>query len=79
MKKLMLLALMSTFAMSGFFTNEAELQAAESNENARLCKIFTEKVEDYESTMRNDELAAATLESYKQRMSTYCSNSSERS
>lgn len=75
----MLLALMSTFAMSGFFTNEAELQAAESNENARLCKIFTEKVEDYESTMRNDELAAATLESYKQRMSTYCSNSSERS
>ena len=66
---------MSTFAMSGF-TNEAELKAAESNENARLCKMFTEKAQNYESTMRNDELAAATLESYKQRMSTYCSKSS---
>ena len=45
MKKLILLALMSTFAMSGF-TNEAELKAAESNENARLCKMFTEKAEN---------------------------------
>jgi len=79
MKKLILLALMSTFAMSGFFTNEAEVKAAESNENARLCQMFTEKAEDYEATMRNDELAAATLESYKQRMSTYCSKSSLKS
>lgn len=78
MKKLIVLALMSTFAMSGF-TNEAELKSVESNENARLCKMFTEKVENYESTMRNDELAAATLESYKQRMSTFCSTSSVKS
>jgi len=79
MKKLILLALLSTFAMSGFFTNEAEVKTAESNENARLCEMFTAKAEDYQATMRNDELAAATLESYKQRMSTYCSKSSERS
>ena len=79
MKNFILLALISTIAMSGFFTNEAELQAAESNENARLCKMFTEKVENYESTMRNDELAAATLESYKQRMSTFCGKSSVKS
>ena len=78
MKKLIVLALMSTFAMSGF-TNEAELKAVESNENTRLCKMFTEKVENYESTMRNDELAAATLESYKKRMSTFCSTSSVKS
>ena len=78
MKKLIVLALMSTFAMSGF-TNEAELKAVESNENARLCKMFTEKVENYESIMRNDELAAATLESYKKRMSTFCSTSSVKS
>lgn len=78
MKKLILFALMSTFAMSGF-TNEAESKAAESNENARLCKMFTEKVKHYESSMRNDELAAATLESYKQRMSTFCSKSSVKS
>ncbi len=78
MKKIILLALMSTFAMSGFI-NDTERKAAESNENARLCKMFTEKAKHYESTMRNDELAAATLESYKQRMSTFCSKSSERS
>ncbi len=78
MKKLILLALISTFAMSGFI-NDTERKAAESNENARLCKMFTEKVEDYESNMRNDELAAATLESYKQRMSNFCGNSSVRS
>ncbi len=78
MKKLIVLALMSTFAMSGF-TNETELKAVESNENARLCKMFTEKVENYQSTMRNDELADATLESYKKRMSTFCSTSSVKS
>ena len=79
MKKLILLALISTFGMSGFFTNEAEVKAAEINENARLCKMFTEKLEDYQATMRNDELAAATLESYKQRKSKFCSNSSVKS
>jgi hypothetical protein len=79
MKKFILLALISTLAMSDFFTNEAEMKTAESNENARLCEMFRAKVEDYQATMRNDELAAATLESYKQRMSTFCSKSSERS
>ena len=78
MKKLIVLALMSTFAMSGF-SNQAELKAVESNENARLCKMFTEKVENYQSTMRKDELASATLESYKKRMSTFCSASSVKS
>lgn len=78
MKKLIVLALMSTFAMSGF-TNEAALKSVESNENARLCKMFTVKVKNYESTMRNDELAAATLESYKKRMSTFCNKSSVKS
>ena len=78
MKKLIVLALMSTFSMSGF-SNQAELKAVESNENARLCKMFTEKVENYQSTMRKDELASATLESYKKRMSTFCSASSVKS
>ena len=78
MKKIIVLALMSTFAMSGF-TNEAALKSVESDENARLCKMFTEKVENYQSTMRNDELADATLESYKKRMSRFCSTSSVKS
>jgi hypothetical protein len=78
MKKIIFMAFLSSYAMSGF-SNQAELKAVESNENARLCKMFTEKVENYESTMRNDELAAATLESYKQRMSTFCNSSSVKS
>ncbi|MEY3002367.1 MAG: hypothetical protein RLZZ428_742 [Pseudomonadota bacterium] len=76
MKKLILLALMGTYAMSGF-TNEAEVQAAqEATENARLCQIFTEKVKTYESTMRGDALAKATLDSYKVRQSKFCNTPS---
>ena len=72
MKKLILLALMSVYAMSGF-TNEAEIKAIETaKENDRLCTIFTKKVETYESTMRDDSLAEATLVSYKKRKDTFC-------
>ena len=72
MKKLILLALMSAYAMSGL-RNEAEIKAIEkANENARLCKIFTNKADTYESTMRDDSLAEATLVSYKQRKSAFC-------
>ena len=52
---------------------------ATSKENARLCNIFSQKAERYESTMRNDDLAKATLISYKERMSTYCDTSSVKS
>lgn len=72
MKKLILLALMSTFALSSF-TNEAEIKAIETaKENNRLCKIFTNKAETYKLTMRNDSLAEATLVSYEDRMDRYC-------
>ncbi|MEY3090240.1 MAG: hypothetical protein RL113_556 [Pseudomonadota bacterium] len=73
MKKFILLTLIGTYAMSGF-TNEAEIKAVEeANENARLCKLFTEKVKTYESTMREDALAEATLDSYKIRAARFCS------
>ena len=52
---------------------------ASANENDRLCNVFTKKVKTYESTMRDDSLAEATLVSYKQRMSAYCDASSVRS
>ena len=79
MKKLILLALMSVYAMSGF-TNEAEIKAIETaKENDRLCKIFTKKVDTYASTMRNDALAEATLVSYKQRKSAFCDASAVKS
>lgn len=76
MIKLLLIVLMSSYAMSGFI-NETEMKATESaQEDKRLCKIFTEKVQSYESNMREDGLAEATLVSYKQRMSAYCDTSS---
>ncbi len=80
MKKIILIiALLSSYAISGF-TNEAEMKAVETaNENARLCKVFAYKVETYESTMRNDDLAKATLVSYKQRMSSFCDTSKVKS
>lgn len=80
MKKLLLLAIMSTYAMSGFFVNEAEVKvAAAATEDARLCKVFTDKVASYEATIRDDSLAKATLDSYKQRMNSYCHTSSVKS
>ena len=79
MKKLILLALVSTFAMSGFI-NETDNKAVETaKENASLCEIFKVKVQTYESTMRNDGLAEATLISYKKRMSSYCDAASVKS
>ena len=52
MKKLILLAIMSTFAMSEL-TNEAEIKALETaKENERLCKIFTNKITKYKTNMR---------------------------
>lgn len=79
MKKIFLLALLSTFAMSGF-TNDVDTKALESEkENARLCEVFKSKVEEYKSTMRKDDLAEATLISYEKRMSSYCKSSNKKS
>lgn len=73
MKKLILLALISTLAMSGF-VNETQIKAKEeAKENNRLCEIFTKKVDTYKSNMRNDSLAEATLVSYEERMDKFCS------
>ena len=79
MKKLILLTIMTTFAMSGFI-NEADTYAQnKAKENDRLCKIFTTKVEKYKSTMRNDGLADATLDSYEKRMNVYCASTDVKS
>jgi len=45
-------------------------------EDERLCKIFQTKMESYKKTMRDDELAYTTLESYKQRAYIFCSEDS---
>ena len=76
MRKLILLAVVSTFAMSGFF-NEAQVEQekAQKEEAARLCKIYTTKTEKYKETMRNDELAEATLANYVRVENKYCAKS----
>jgi len=70
MKKLILLALTSVFAMSGDLTSFNTVNT--KSENKRLCKVFIEKAHTYQDTMRSDELAKATLDSYKDRVVTYC-------
>jgi len=45
-------------------------------EDERLCKVFQEKMKRYKATMRDDELAYTTLESYKQRAYIFCSKES---
>ena len=65
MKKLLLLALASAFAMGGDFT-------AVQSENTRLCKAYIKKAHAYTETMRSDELAQATLDVYKDRVVAHC-------
>jgi len=70
MNKLILLALTSVFAMSGNFATFNNVDTA--NENKRLCKVFIQKAHSYKDTMRSDRLAQATLDSYKNKVVTYC-------
>ena len=77
MKKIILMALVSTFAMSGFFNDEQLAQEKEQKaEAARLCKIYTEKTEKYKASMRNDEFAQATLNNYVRIENKYCNSNS---
>ena len=62
MKKLLLLAIATAFAMGGDFTNE----------NTRLCKAYIKKAHTYTDTMRSDELAQATLDVYKDKVVAHC-------
>jgi hypothetical protein len=74
MRKVILLALVSTFAMSGFFNDaQVEQEKAQKDEASRLCKIYTEKTETYKATMRDDQFAKATLNNYVRLESKYCS------
>lgn len=38
----------------------------------RLCKVFQQKIIDYQKDMRNDAYAKATLASYKERAALFC-------
>ena len=50
------------------------LQTQKKNQfkDDRLCKIFQQKVVNYQKHMRSDEYAKATLASYKKRAAMFC-------
>jgi len=62
MKKLLLLAIATAFAIGGDFTSE----------NTRLCKAYIKQAHAYTETMRSDELAQATLDVYKDKVVAHC-------
>lgn len=77
MKKIILLALFSTLAFSGFFKeSEVKQEQAQNEEAARLCKIYTKKAEDYKAQMRDDQFAQATLKNYVRLENKYCNTHS---
>ena len=72
MKYLMMNVLLISLLSAGFFKDEQGGETAEMMENARLCKLFTQKVETYKKNMRDDMLAKTTLASYEHRASLFC-------
>ncbi len=73
MKYIVPLLLVATFASAGFFNENGEKERAQRLENQRLCKLFTEKAEEYKKHMRDDILAKTTLASYEHRAELFCS------
>ena len=76
MKALVAVLLLVSSMQAGFFKAEESQETMKTqNENQRLCQLFTEKAETYKKTMREDDLAKKTLESYEKRASIYCHKS----
>ena len=78
MKKILLLTLLSSFIfadsmMGGWNNSEEEAAAkAQKEEQARMCIVYTKKIAKYKETMRDDELAQATLNNYIRLQTKYC-------
>lgn len=76
MKALFAVLLLVSSMQAGFFKAEESQESMKAaKENERLCQLFTEKAETYKKTMREDDLAKKTLESYEKRASIYCHKS----
>jgi len=69
---ILLLALMSTYAMSGFTSGTMLKNTSTENEDKKLCKVYIQKAHSYKETMRSDKFAQATLDSYKNRVVSHC-------
>lgn len=72
MKNLLLLTIITSFAVSGFFPETDTKAEQKAAENARFCKVFTQKAESYKEDLREDTLAQATLKSYEERRDRFC-------
>lgn len=72
MKYLLINILFVSFVFGGFFAENKEAAQEKEMENARLCKLFSDKAKKYKKGMRDDDLAKKTFLSYKERASTYC-------
>ena len=79
MKKLVLLVLVSSFVMSGWTQDDKENEKAEKAEAQRLCKVYKIKVKHYKETMRDDEMAQATLNNYIRLQTKYCNSADDNS
>jgi hypothetical protein len=83
MKKVLLLAVLSSFIfadgmMGGWNNSEDEAAAkAQKEEQVRMCTLYTKKIEKYKETMRDDELAQATLNNYVRLQTKYCDAAKE--
>lgn len=73
MRVFLTILFLASSMQAGFFKQEDTQESMKAqNENQRLCKLFTEKAETYKKTMREDDLAKKTLESYEKRADIYC-------
>ncbi len=51
---------------------EHKVEKPSGPDNKQLCELFTDKAIKYQKTMRDDEYAQVTLQSYKDRAAPYC-------
>jgi len=65
MKKLLLIALLSTFAMS-------EAVETKLGKYTKICKAYIDEAKTYQSTMGNDPLSKETFEFYKNKVRIHC-------
>lgn len=80
MRKVLFLAMLSSLVvgadMSGWNNSEEKAaEKAQKEEQARMCTLYTDKIKKYKETMRDDELAQATLNNYIRLQTKYCATS----
>ncbi len=78
MKKLILLALMSAFAMSGFTTSTNLKNISVKSTDVELCKTSIKYAHAYKDTMAKDEAAKTALNYYKMDVVANCGTISAR-